>query len=728
MKRKLKSKTAEQSKDKEYEDNPSGYAKRWNDEFTYAKSAIKKWHKEGDKVVKRFLDERTNGEEAFPEMYSALNLFHSNVVTLMSMLYGSIPKVEVTRAFADAEDDVARVAAVMATRMLNQDIQDAGEDYISVLRNALQDRLLPGLGTARVRYDFKEETNEYEPELGNDGEELVAGFTENTITDEWVDTIYTHWKDVLWSPARTYSELRWKAFRSYMFRDELVKRFGDIGKDVPLTSKGPVRTERGADEKGECIMQAEVWEIWDKNSRCVYWYVENYDKTLDKKEDPLELDGFWPDPPPFIANVTTTKWIPRSDYALSQDLYQEIDKLQTRISLLTDACKLVGVYDKSNEEIKRIFNEGVENDLIPVDNWAMFGEKGGLDGSIDWVPLEDVTNTISVLTEKQSEKIQQLYQVTGMSDIMRGASQPYEAASTSKAKVQFASIRVQALQDEFARFASDLQALKMEIIQKHFQPYCIIEQSNIMSTPDAELAEQAIQLLKDPKKARWKVRIRPESLAMADYAQLKADRMEYINGLAMFMQSAAPLVQLDKKIVPVLLKLLQWGLAAFKGSQEIEGVLDRAIDMYTEIAKAPEQEKPDPKIEALKMEMQMKQQEHQAKMQSDQQKNQMAMAEMQQKFQLEVAKMQQEIQQDQQKFQLEIKQMLMEFMFKKQTLQLEAQAETQEQAAQFAFNTAERKDEAATNREERSHAAAVQMVSDSEKAKASRGDGGGSKE
>ena len=71
-----------------------------------------------------------------------------------------LPKVEASRSHADANDDVARVAASMIQRLINTDIADNGESYDSILKSTLQDRLLPGLGCARVRYEF--ETEEYE--------------------------------------------------------------------------------------------------------------------------------------------------------------------------------------------------------------------------------------------------------------------------------------------------------------------------------------------------------------------------------------------------------------------------------------------------------------------------------------------------------------------------------------------------------------------------------------
>lgn len=711
----------------EFPKTPQGQYKRWNAEFAAARPKIKKWHKEGDKTVREYLGKLATSppdEGGIEEMNYKLNLFHSNVSTLMAMLYGNTPKVEVDRSFADAKDDVGRVASMMASRVLNQDIQSPGATIINVLRQALEDRLLPGMGSARCKYDYTSKTKLtpaiLDPETG---EELAPEVEEEEITKEWVDIIYTHWKDTLWSPCRTYDELRWKAFRSYMYYPELEKRFGEeLARRIPLSSKGPFNPSDtdSRDEDADPRQQAEVWEIWSKEDKKVFWYVEGFTEILDEQDDPLQLKQFWPDPPPLIANTTTSKWMPRSDYAIAQDLYIQINELETRLAILTRACKLVGVYDKSQEGIKRVFNEGLENDLIPVDNWAAFAEKGGVKGVIDWIPLESVVETINQLQLRQQTKMQQLYEVTGMSDILRGVAQKYEAAATSETKAQFASIRVQALQDEFARFAGDLQSIKLEIMQRHFDPYCFIKQSNVENTSDAQYAEEAIKLLQDPEAAQWRVKIRPETLAQADYAQLKQTRGEYITSVATYMQSAAPLAQLDKAIVPTLLELLQWGLAGFKGSNEIEGVMDKAIALFTQKANSPEPPKPDPQMEKIKAEMEMAKQEHAAKMQQDQQKFQLQMTEMQQEMQLKREEMQAELEQDKQKFALEMKQMLMEFHLKMQEMTAELQFKREEQAAQFKFNTAER----AVDAEVKDHEAALQVESANAKARTDKSNGG----
>ncbi len=674
----------DEDQDDKDEMTPAQWQNYWADELENAKTpAWKKFQREGEKVNKKFRDERKDErEDEFGALSSKLNLFNSNITILMSMLYGRNPRVEVTRRFADADDDVSRVAGMMMTRILNTDIEVAGEDMASVFRNALQDRLLPGLGTARVQYQFDEETTVtpaiMHPETG---EELAPEVEESKIANEWTDILYTNWKDELWSAARTHAEITWKAYRSYLTPKKLKARFKDADlQRIAFDSYGPMAKD--GTTKASKKKQAEVWEIWDKDRRKVFWWTSGAEEILDQQDDPLGLDGFFPSPPPMVANITTALFLPKSDYKIASDLYEQIDELESRIQLLTEACKLVGVYDESSSEIKRIFNEGVENDLIPVKNWAQFIEKGGVATAIQWVPIKEVAEVITILTDKQAQKIQQLQQVTGMSDVMRGAASARTeriSATADKLETQFGSIRIEALQNEFARWVNDTQSLKVEIIAKHYQPYCIIQQSNIMMTPDGKdqaLIQAAVDLIKDPENARWKITVRPETLAIADYAQLKQDRSEFLMGLAQFMQSAAPLLQLSPMALPTLLELLKWFLAGFRGSSEVEGILDKAI---TQFEKEPPKDKPDPAVEKAKADAAIKQQESQLKLQQSQQE-----------FQAEMALKKQEMAQTQQEFMMEMSMEREEHMLEMRKLQAELVAAIQEQRAQFEFNSAER--------------------------------------
>ena len=90
----------------QFDDTPTGMASRWSVEMAAAAENQKKYLESGEKVVKRFLDNRS---EMQGEGQTRVNLFSSNVQTLQALLYGKEPKVDVKRKFADPNDDIARI-------------------------------------------------------------------------------------------------------------------------------------------------------------------------------------------------------------------------------------------------------------------------------------------------------------------------------------------------------------------------------------------------------------------------------------------------------------------------------------------------------------------------------------------------------------------------------------------------------------------------------------------
>lgn len=554
---------------KDFKKTPSGQYKYWMRELSAAEKLLRNFTKLGGKIVRKFKGGQRGGRDIMAAEQRTggfrLNLFFSNVITLQSMLYGNLPKVEVSRRHDDPQDDTGRVASLILQRLLNNDVQDNGKEYNSVLRAVLQDRLLPGLGCARVRYVVE------------------AGAGGNGVQSEEAPIDYYHWRDVRWGWARTFSAVPWIGFRSFLDKDAVESRFSaEIAEKLQYSAQtvsSDDKDEQDDSDTDSAWNKAEIWEIWDKKQRKIVWVSPGYDKVLDTKDDYLKLSGFYPCPPFLLANPTTSLYVPTADFYLAQDLYNEIDTLQTRISIITEAVKVVGVYDRSAEGVQRMFDEGVDNDLIPVDNWALFAEKGGIQGQIDWVPIEAVTAALDKLQEMRTETIQLLQQTTGMSDIMRGElNNQYEGVGQTQQKAKFSSVRVQALQDEFAKFATDLLQLKAEVIGNHFSPQTIAQYANLDETFDMDLVPGAIQLIKNPDAARLRVDIRPESIAMVDYGELKMERTDFLTAVATFMQSAAPILEQEPSSKPFLLTMMQWGLAGFKGSQSIEGVLDKAIE------------------------------------------------------------------------------------------------------------------------------------------------------
>lgn len=684
--------------------------KDWTEEIQLAKRYVKDWHEDAGDAVNAYLDDPERGNLALRR--NKLNLFHSNITTIQGIMFAKMPKVEADRRFADPADDVARVASEMVTRILQNDMNDPDDKYVGVLKHALQDRLIAGLGAARVRYCIEEE---------GEGDTAVK-------TDEWCDMEYCHWRDLLWSPARTYADLRWKAYRVYLTKAEVLARFGEEhAKHVPYQSRGP-SLDPETDHTDQFVAndraaQAEVWEIWDNNTKCVYWYVEGYHKFLDKKQDPTKFDGFWSDAPWMMANITTRKYLPRPDYMLSKDLYDEINELEHRLAMLTKACKVVGVYPASAEEVQRLLTEGLENRLIPVENWAMFVDKGGLKGQIDYFPVKDIVEAIAVLVQQQQLRIQQLYQVTGMSDILRGDTNPNETLGAQKLKAQFASTRIRSLQDEFASFASELLNKKVQLIRRLYDPERIKKLSNVMNTPDAALADQAIALIKDTAQFNCRVKVEAESMAQIDYESLKQERGEYLMSVSNFLGQSTPLLQALPAAGPFLLELLKFSLAGYKSANTMESVVDQAIASLVaaeqQKAAQPPQPSPEEKAEQIRVQgqMQIEQAKAQASQASDAAKAQMEMQKLQQEMALKQQELAGEMERDREKHKLEMAKLVMEI----RKLQAELEFKREEQALKIQGQQAEMTMD--IQHAEQEHALDMEVAAAREDREASKGEG-----
>ena len=646
---------------------------RWSGEIIAAEKEMQKFYERGRTVTKRFLDER----DTMNASSKWFNIFYANTNILESALYAQLPKPAVSRKYTDYQDDAGRVAALIIERCITQDLDDPTDNFDGVMRHCVQDRLVPGLAQAWLRLETDTEEISVPPTPGND----VSGPDDEPlkqITDQRVVIDYIFWNDFIWSPCRVWEERRWVARKAYMDREELIERFGEKGRGCQLdynpSSIG--YNIEASTPKEDILKKAVVYEIWDRKDRKIYWYSKGSPVMLDEKEDFLRLKGFEPCPRPMLANCSTSNTTPRPDYYMIQDQYTELDTINNRISMLIQACKVIGVYDRSAGGIQRMLTEGYDNQLIPVDNWAMFAEKGGLKGQIDWLPLDSIVTALRELNAAREVIKGQIYELTGIADIVRGASKASETLGAQQIKAQFASIRIKKLQDEVARFATDLMRIKAELMVEHFQPELLIKKSNIMTTGNDEYIGPAMQILTSEEGFEWRIEVSADTLAQADYSMEKQDRIDVMTSMGKFIGQMTPLLQQAPGSAVLLLQLMKWTVAGFKGANEIEGMIDKELDKLARGAMTPKQQ-PDPNAAKMQMEQQKMQQEAQIKQAEAQAKQQQA----QMDAQIEMKKAQQELMMDQQRLQMEMameKQRLdMEMRVEKARLEMEMAMEKQ---------------------------------------------------
>lgn len=466
----------------------------WMGQEKIAEKEERAWIKRARQIVKRYRDERSVAlQEA-----NQFNILWSNVQTLIPTLYARTPKADVERRFRD-DDPVARLASMLLERCISY---SADKPFDRLMRAVVEDRLLPGRGIARVMYvphfgnEIQEEakTEEYNedanPEFADadDQAALVSSPGDEPATDkdqpplrevdyEEVVPRYVYWQDYREGPARQWEEVPWVRYRSYLTRAELKKRFGNakaskVSLDFTPSGQGDKKDDK---VPPDLYKKAIVDEYWDKSAKKVCWIAPGTpDMVLDEQPDPLNLPDFFPSPNPLFSTTTTDKRIPVPDYTEYQDQARELDNLTARIDTLTKALAVKGIYPGENKQVlQQLFDSG-DNQLIPVEDWAAFTDKIG-GGFIQYLPIEQVAQTLIQLYNARDRVKGILYEITGIGDIMRGMTSPDETLGAQELKANFSTRRITPQQKQVAEFARDMFRLMGGVIAEHFSPKTISE-------------------------------------------------------------------------------------------------------------------------------------------------------------------------------------------------------------------------------------------------------------
>jgi hypothetical protein len=641
----------------------------WYNCIAQYERTFKEWEGRADKIVKRYRDEsrsRNNPNAKF-------NILWSNVQTITPAVFARLPRPDVSRRFRD-NDPIGRVASMMLERALEYEIEHYG-DYASAMKQAVQDRLLGGRGTAWVRYEphivgqaggeaegapedgfqVTEDTDEAETEGG------IYREDQERIEYECAPVDYVYWRDFGLTVARTWEEVTAVWRKVYMERAALVERFGEeLGGKIPLDTK-PETSKSFNEKMGEGSREALIYEIWDKATGQVIWLSKSMGKILDTRDDPLQLENFWPCPKPMFSTLTTDSLIPVPDFVLYQDQARQLDTLADRIDGFIQALKVRGVYDASEPSLARLFTEGENNALLPVKNYAAFSEKGGLQGAINLVDIRPIAEGLNMAYQAMEQVKGQIYEIMGIADIQRGQTDPNETLGAQIIKSNNASGRLKTMQHEVVNFATALLQIKAQIICQHFTDDTIIKISGAMqlSPQDQALIPQALQLLKDEPAKNFRIEVTSDSMIYQDEQQEKQDRVEFLTAVSQFMQTALPAAQAAPELTPLLMEMLKFGVTAFKAGKGMEGLIDETADKFRQQAKDQEGQPkpPSPEMQKLQMQAQMEQAKMQAQSQSKQAEMQaqlqMEQQKMQMQMELEKAKQEYQAQENQLKFQLE---------------------------------------------------------------------------
>jgi len=319
------------------------------------------------------------------------------------------------------------------------------------------------------------------------------------VRDETVKYDFVHWADFIHPKNKRWSGLPWVARKVYLTKAGGTKRFGkEKWELVRQADTQKSKTDNHYSGKGDD--KSCIYELWHKTKKMVYWVANGVEEFLDEKPPLYDLKGFFPCPRPAYATKTTDGLLPIADYVYYQDQAEEIDDLTKKISDLTDALKLTGFYPSGmeggvSEALEGAIQATSNNTLIPIPAYSQFQQAGGVNKLIEWWPVDTVIIVLKSAIESRRQLIDDVYQITGISDILRGDSEAQETLGAQQLKAQWGGIRIRSRQAEIARFAKDLAYITAEILSEVFDPETLFTMTGMKfpTTQEKQMLEQLSQ-------------------------------------------------------------------------------------------------------------------------------------------------------------------------------------------------------------------------------------------
>lgn len=622
----------------------------WSDKIAEYKRVFggDKWESRVEKILRKYRgDEQNNAVIGYTAKF---NILWSNVQTLVPATFNRLPQPSVSRRFRDS-DPVGRVASLILERGLDFEITNY-PDYRATMTNGVHDRFLGGRGTSWARYEPHIRAKALAQPVDGDQITEDVDSPDEELDYECAPTDYVHWKDFGHTVARTWEEVTavWRLV--YLTREQCIERFGEeVGGSIPLDSSpnddeaNPSRNQQPDAEKN----RAAIYEIWDKQGNCVEWMTRTSSKILDTirpgDDGWIDFEGFFPCPRPLYATLTDGTLVPVPDFTLYQDQAATLNVLADRIDGLCRMLQVKGVYDGSADAaLGRLFQEGENGTLLAVKNWAAFAEKNGLKGQIDVYDITPVFNALREAYQAMIQQKEQVYEITGISDIVRGQTQASETLGAQEIKKNFVGLRLGHYKEQVALYATELLRLKAQVICSKFDDDTLRKIASVEQLNEADLpyVDDAIVLLRSEPMRNFRIEIAADTLVQIDEEAEKQARMEFLTAVGGFLEKALPVVEASPAAAPLLVTLLKFGVTAFKVGKTIEGAFDQAIDKLTKAAAQPQPQQIDPEMarvqadqQAAQIRMQAEQQANAAKLQFEQQKAQIELAMDKQRMQLE---------------------------------------------------------------------------------------------
>jgi len=384
------------------------------------------------------------------------NILYSNTETILPSLYNSTPRPEVARRYTTLDQQGKALDSAVAQtgeRVLEYfaDTNHAEyETFSDTVKEAVKGFLVPGLGQARVKYHEE------------------GGY--QTICFEPVP-----YDRFVWAYARRWKSVPWVAFGHDFGKDEFEAQFPEFVKSKKYKDfdwealDGEPEEAGDTEERPAAKKGVLVWEVWNYSTKQVLFLCDRWeDELLDEDSYPQHLTGRFPCPKPLMFLKKFGDVAPVPSYHVYEQQAEELNVLTRRIIRIGRALRVRGLYSGAfGNDLEALLNTDDDNVLVGTQDVTV---QDGLDKYIWMMPIDMLVQTLQNLYVARDQCKQVIYELIGISDILRGASNPNETARAQEIKNNWGSMRVKRAQKDVQEFCLDLFRISFEYAASYFAP------------------------------------------------------------------------------------------------------------------------------------------------------------------------------------------------------------------------------------------------------------------
>ena len=219
-------------------------------------------------------------------------------------------------------------------------------------------------------------------------------------------------------------------------------------------------------------------------------------------------------------------------------------------------------------ELANLFRKR-DGTMVPVENFGERIRERGLEAVMAFAPILEAAQVLAQLEARKESIKSDIFEITGIADIVRGASRASETLGAQQIKSQSFNLRTENRRDVVASFIREIYEIKAEYIADHFEPNVLTQVTGV------PVPESVMEFLRNDDSRSFRVNV--ETDQTQDPKEEQKNRIELVDGAVTLMQQIIPLAQAGMLDQEVAKQLIMFPLRAFKGGRQLEDAINGSV-------------------------------------------------------------------------------------------------------------------------------------------------------